>query len=196
MYSLRSYINEQALDIIEKWEKEFDVKIIISNTSSKTRLGVFIPKKKGPHIIRINNDLNKYMFLITLIHEFAHASVWKMYGRHVRPHGDEWKKEFKHMILPFLNPTFFTNSILRHLSLHILHPSASIVRDTSLFNVLREYDDNLKITIDQIQDGDRFRTIDGKEFERICKLRKYYKCKRLETGRFYRVPPFTEIILL
>ena len=72
-----------------------------------TRLGVFIPKHAGKNLIKINRDLNQYSFLITLVHELAHASIWIKFGRRVKPHGDEWKSEFQRMMLPFLNPDFF-----------------------------------------------------------------------------------------
>mgnify|MGYP001166429239 CR=1 FL=1 len=87
------YIHPKSLKKVKAWEKEFGVEITASKPS-KTRLGVFIVKKHAPNIIKINNDLNKYSFLIILIHELAHASVWKKFGRQVNPHGKEWKHEF------------------------------------------------------------------------------------------------------
>ena len=41
-----------------------------------------------------------------------------------------------------------------------------------------------------------FKTIDGKKFRRICKLRKNYKCINLENSRLYRVSPLTEVDLI
>ena len=78
MYS--KYLNSKAEKQILKWEKDFHVKIEISKPS-KTRLGVFIPKQNGENIIRINEDLNRYSFLITIVHELAHASIWKKFTR-------------------------------------------------------------------------------------------------------------------
>ena len=44
----------------------------------------------------------------------------------VNPHGDEWKEQYKKMMLPFLNPEFFTEDILRSLSNYmIINPRAS-----------------------------------------------------------------------
>ena len=80
MYS--KYLNSKAETQILKWEKDFHVKIEISKPS-KTRLGVFIPKQNGENIIRINQDLNRYSFLITIVHELAHASIWKKFARNV-----------------------------------------------------------------------------------------------------------------
>ena len=101
-----SKIDKKIVVKILDWESDFNVKVIISKPS-KSRLGVFIPKRFSNHLIRINSNLNKYSFLITLVHEMAHASIWNRYRGKVKPHGLEWKMEFKRMILPFLNPNYF-----------------------------------------------------------------------------------------
>lgn len=193
MYS--KYLNREAEKQILKWEKDFHVKVEISKPS-KTRLGVFIPKQTGKNIIRINQDLNRYSFLITIVHELAHASVWKKFARKVNPHGIEWKDEFKRMMLPFLNPSFFPDDILRSLSLHMIHPKASTVRDIELSEILRRYNKSNNITIQDLKDGDCFRISSGKEFKRIQRLRKNYKCQELVSGRLYRFSPLAEVIPL
>ena len=193
MYS--KYLNSKAEKQILKWEKDFHVKIEISKPS-KTRLGVFIPKQNGANIIRINQDLNRYSFLITIVHELAHASIWNKFARNVNPHGLEWKNEFKSMMLPFLNPDFFPEDILRSLSLHMINPKASTVRDVELSEILRSYNKSKIITIKDLKDGDYFRVSNGKEFKRIQRLRKNYKCKELLSGRLYRFSPLAEVIPL
>ena len=57
----------------------------------------------GDYQITINNDLNKYRFLITLIHEMAHLVTFKDMPRS-KPHGKEWKINFQRLMLPFLHP--------------------------------------------------------------------------------------------
>ena len=189
------YLNSKAERKILSWEKEFNVKILVG-TPSKSRLGVFIPKQFGQHLVKINNNLNKYSFLITLIHEMAHASIWNKYGRRVRPHGSEWKEEFQKMILPFLNPEFFPEDVLRSLSSHMISPKASTVRDISLSEILRKYDEEKIVTISQLKNGDCFKIYDGKSFERIEKLRKNYKCKEISSGKLYRFSPLAEVFPL
>ena len=193
MYS--KYLNSKAEKQILKWEKDFHVKIEISKPS-KTRLGVFIPKQIGENIIRINEDLNRYSFLITIVHELAHASIWKKFTRNVNTHGIEWKNEFKSMMLPFLNPDFFPEDILRSLSLHMINPKASTVRDVELSEILSSYNKSKIITIKDLKDGDYFRVSNGKEFKRIQRLRKNYKCKELLSGRLYSFSPLAEVIPL
>jgi len=192
---LSHFLNKETELKISNWEKEFNVKVIVTNPS-KSRLGVFIPKRFSENNIRINNNLNRYSFLITLIHEMAHASIWIKYGRKVNPHGLEWKMEFKRMILPFLHPNYFPEDILSALAKHMILPKASTVRDVDLSTILRKYDVLPSFTIDRIKDGDYFEIANGSQFQKICKLRKNYKCKEIKSGKLYRFSPLAEVIPL
>ena len=192
---LSHFLNKETELKISNWEKEFNVKVIVTNPS-KSRLGVFISKRFSENNIRINNNLNRYSFLITLIHEMAHASIWIKYGRKVNPHGLEWKMEFKRMILPFLHPNYFPEDILSALAKHMILPKASTVRDVDLSTILRKYDVLPSFTIDRIKDGNYFEIANGSQFQKICKLRKNYKCKEIKSGKLYRFSPLAEVIPL
>ena len=193
--NLSDFICKKTEKKIIDWQQLFNVKVIIIEPS-KSRLGVFIPKRNIPHLIRINNNLNKYAFLITLIHEMAHASIWVRYGRNVNPHGIEWKEEFQKMMLPFINPSYFPDNILGVLSNYMINPKASTFRDLKLSEALRKYDNNISITINQISDGDIFTIDNGKKFKRISKLRKNYQCIELDTHKTYRFSPLAEVFLV
>ena len=193
--NLSSFLTHETIKKINSWEKKFNVKVIVCSPS-KSRLGVFIPKRHDYHVVRINNNLNKYEFLITLIHEIAHASIWEKYGKRVNPHGVEWKEQYKKMMLPFLNPEFFPEDILRPLSNHIINPKASTVRDLELSRILKTYDENRSTFISEINDGDEFYIDNGKRFIRMEKLRKNYKCQEISTGKLYRFSPLAEIKLI
>ncbi|MDC0201999.1 SprT-like domain-containing protein [Flavobacteriales bacterium] len=192
---LSCFLTHLTVKKINSWEEKFNVKVIVSSPS-KSRMGVFIPKRHGYHIVRINNNLNKYSFLITLIHELAHASIWGKYGRRVNPHGNEWKDQYRKMMLPFLNPEFFPEDILRLLSNHMINPKATTVRDLELYMILKKYDKNRSTFISEINDGDEFSIDNGKRFVRIEKLRKNYKCKEISTGKLYRFSPIAEVKLI
>ncbi len=193
MYS--KYLNRKAENQILKWEKDFSVKVEVCKPCS-TRLGVFIPKYAGKNLIKINRDLNQYSFLITLVHELAHASIWIKYGRRVKPHGDEWKSEFQRMMLPFLNPDFFPEDILKSLSKHMINPKSSTIRDVDLSEILMSYNDQEFIIIKTLEDGVCFKTSDGREFRKIEKIRKNYKCMELKSGKFYRFSPLAVVFPL
>ena len=45
--------------------------------------------------ISINQDSNSFRFLFTLIHELAHLETFIQHKNQVKPHGVEWKSNFK-----------------------------------------------------------------------------------------------------
>ena len=53
--SLSSFISKKTESTVLGWETEFNVKVIVTSPS-QSRLGVFIPKRFGNHVIRINNN--------------------------------------------------------------------------------------------------------------------------------------------
>ena len=57
--------------------------------SRSSKYGDYRPPLKGSnHLITINYDMNKYAFLITLVHEIAHLTNWNKHKDKVKPHGD------------------------------------------------------------------------------------------------------------
>ena len=98
---------EQIFDKIPKSSVEYVRGLISSENiifklkkSRRTKHGDFSIKKNGLVIITINEDLNAYRFLITLIHEISHYFSVKNYGVNIKPHGVEWKNTFKKLLLP------------------------------------------------------------------------------------------------
>ena len=91
-------------------------------------------KAHGNHQITVNASLNKYRFLITLIHEIAHLMAFEKYGRHIKPHGLEWKKTFQHLMLPFIRPEIFPSQLLPLLARHFKNPKASSSTDAHIID--------------------------------------------------------------
>ena len=70
---LIKYIPETSVPLIVNWIIEYGVHLKITKDRS-TKLGDFRPTlgvNRG-HRITVNYNLNKYAFLITLVHEIAH----------------------------------------------------------------------------------------------------------------------------
>src|SRR3954449_12425656 len=53
------------------------------------------------HRISVNGNLNKYSFLITLVHELAHLLTFQHYGNRVQSHGREWKNIYAFLLKDF-----------------------------------------------------------------------------------------------
>ena len=188
---LSQYIPENSISRIIKWIEmlKIELKFVKPRT---TKLGDFRYSFKNGLQITINNDLNLYQTLITLVHEIAHAFVYKKYGLKIKAHGKEWKEMYKALMLNFLKPDVFPSDILSCLSSHIINPSASTSSDTDLVLILRKYDDENHYNISQIDFGQKF-NFSGKIFVKKEKLRKRFKCLNTENQRYYLFNPTTKI---
>ena len=109
---LQSHIPEKAFPIVEELLKRYPHQLKIVNQRI-TKHGDFRKTKEGKYQITINNNLNQYQFLLTLIHEVAHLVTHLRFKR-VQPHGIEWKMTFQHLMLPFVNPSIYPMEILPH----------------------------------------------------------------------------------
>ena len=97
--TLEPYIPKQALSQVLVLLRH-DNLVVKVKKERKTRHGDYRKLPNGKHQITINSNLNVYRFLLTLIHEIAHFEAYKQFGRFVKPHGIEWKRNFQHLRLP------------------------------------------------------------------------------------------------
>lgn len=193
---LLRYLPEEAipfcLDLLEK--SNVQLKITGSRSS---KLGDYRPPVLTKfHRISVNHDLNPYHFLITLMHEFAHLKNWDHNGRNVKPHGKEWKMFFRELMEPFLNMNLFPDDLLLIVRQFMKNPTSSAA-NTKLIKKLREYDETERIfTVEEIPEKSHFRIYNGIVFQKLEKMRKRYKCLRIDTQRIYLVSPVLQVIPL
>jgi SprT protein len=147
------------------------------------------------HRISINGNLNKYSFLITLIHELAHLVTFQQYKQRVEPHGKEWKKIYSVLLSDFLSPEIFPADLLKalHTSLHDL--PASSCSDEKLMRALKKHDEqsNGLVMVEQLSEGNVFDAGNGKLYKKGKKLRKRYQCIEIATGKLYLFSPIYEV---
>ena len=193
---LQEYIPEQAINQIVSL-LQHDNLIVKVKRERKTRHGDYRKLPNGKHQITVNANLNKYRFLITLLHEIAHFEAYNNYGRTIKPHGKEWKHTFKHIMLPFLNPTIFPNELLPLLAKHFINPKASSDTDTHLALALKLYDaPNNKNYIFEVPYGKTFSLYNGRTFKMGKKRVKRYECVELSSGKLYLFNPNAEVELV
>jgi hypothetical protein len=148
----------------------------------------------GKHEITVNSNLNKYKFLITLIHEIAHLVAFEKFGRQIKPHGNEWKYSFQQLMVPFIRPEIFPNQLLPLLARHFKNPTASSDTDATLSLALKQFDQqNDKNYIFEIPYGCVFRIPNGKIFKKIALRVKRYECIEVNSGRIYLFNPTAEV---
>ena len=194
MNSFYSFVPDKSHKLLECWLDELKVNVKLANPR-KTKLGDF-RVRGGQMMITINSDLNKYSFLITLVHEIAHAFVFQKHQNQVKPHDRSWRLTFKSLMLNFLTPDYFPADILKALSHHMINPRASTFSDLRLVEVLKRYDSSQSVTISDLVIGELFRSTNGKVFVKREKIRKRFRCIEAKTNKIYLFHPFAEVIRL
>lgn len=133
----QNFIPEKAIPLVQYLieQNNFTLKIV---NQRQTKHGDFRKLPNGKFQITINNNLNPYQFLLTLVHEIAHHVTHQKFKR-VQPHGKEWKTVFQHLMLPFLQPEIYPKEILPYLAKYLKNPKASTDSDAKLSLALRGF---------------------------------------------------------
>ncbi len=193
---LQKYIPLKSLAYVDEL-LQHDNLVVKVKRERKTRHGDYKRLPNGKHQITVNENLNQYRFLITLIHEIAHFEAYKRFDRFIKPHGIEWKHTFQRLMLPFLNPDVFPNELLPLLANHFKNPKASSDTDTKLALALKQFDEpNDKIYIFEVPFGSIFKLYNGKVFKKGLQRRKRFECVEVKTGKLYLFNPNAEVELL
>lgn len=194
---LKKYLPERAVIGCFELIKANGVHLKIVN-HRVTRHGDYRRMPNGMHQITVNASLNKYRFLITLVHEIAHLVAFEKFGRRIKPHGIEWKQTFQQLMLPFIRPEIFPTKLLPIIAHHFKNPKASSNTDANLAIALKEFDieERKKPYIYELPYGCIFRIYNGKSFKKGNKRIKRYECTELATGRLYLFQPNAEVELI
>ena len=196
-------------DTLSKYLPEHAVKpvfeLIVANQvhlkivkERQTRHGDYRKAVNGKHEITVNANLNKYRFLITLIHEIAHLTAFEKYGQHIKPHGTEWKLSFQQLMLPFIRPEIFPHSVLPLVANHFRNPSASSDTDARLAFALKQFDERKSdiYFIHEVPNGSKFRINSGRIFQKKGLRVKRYECLEIKTGRLFLFNANAEVEIL
>jgi SprT-like family len=193
--TLARYIPEYAVKPVFELIVANQVHLKIVN-ERQTRHGDYRKGLSGKHEITVNANLNKYKFLITLIHEISHLVAFEKFGRNIKPHGNEWKYSFQRLMIPFIRPEIFPNHLLPLLARHFKNPTASSDTDTTLSLALKQFDlQNDKNYIFELPYGSVFRIQNGKIFKKIAVRTKRFECLELSSGKLYLFNPNAEVEL-
>lgn len=194
---LKKYIPERAVDTCIELIQNSEVHLKIVN-ERVTRHGDYRRMPDGRHQITVNATLNKYRFLMTLIHEIAHLAAFEKYGRKIKPHGSEWKHTFQHLMLPFIHPEVFPPKLLPLLARHFKNPKASSSTDAQLSVALKSYDEqqNDKLYVFELPLGSVFRLYNGKLYKKGNRRVKRYECVEVASGKMYLFQPNAEVELI
>lgn len=159
----------------------------------QTRLGDFRVLPNQQIQITVNANLNPYAFLITYVHEVAHADVNRQYKRRVQPHGKAWQTAFQRLMQPLLTEAVFPETILQPLRQYMVKPAATTYANPALMTALRQEDATVpeatgekKILLSDVPEGQSFQFA-KKTYVRGIFRRTRIVCKEVSTGRSYAI---------
>lgn len=175
--------------------KENEVHLKITKTRH-TKLGDYRSPFNGKgHRISINGELNSQEFLITFLHEFAHLNTNIKFGNKVKPHGKEWKQEFKYLLQGSLGRNIFPPEVETTISKIVASKrgfSTNMIDDLRL--KLSKLSAKPKIMVKDLEPDSVFTLKSGRDFKLGEKRRKRFRCIEIETGRIYSVHPMAEVV--
>jgi SprT protein len=168
---------------------------IIVTRPRRTKLGDHRPpgRDRPRHRITINEDLNPYAFLTTLLHELAHATTWERHRSRrfrLRPHGPEWQQEFATLLAPVVDSGVLPADVTAALVRGMRAARASSCSDRGLVLALAKYDRPRPhlMRVEELDTGMLFRLdADGGMFRAGQPLRTRRACFDVRTGQEYRV---------
>lgn len=195
---LTSFLPPGTYQAVEEYLRFYKIHLTITQYR-KSILGDYRHRTHlSNHRISVNGNLNKYAFLITLLHEIAHLLTFEKHGGRVMAHGAEWKIIYGSLLKQFVENKIFPPDIEKELLYSLKNPAASSCAEDDLIRVLRKYDTNINgyRLIEEVPLNSLFKLDDGKVFKKGEKQRKRYKCEEVRTGKVYLFSPVYEVELL
>ena len=192
---LQTYLPPNTFEAVRQYLHQYQVHLTVAK-ERKSILGDYRHRTQGKtHRISVNGNLNTYSFLITLLHELAHLLTFEKFGNKVQSHGKEWKFIFGQLLDQFIRHEVFPINIKHALLQSLQNPAASSCADDVLLRVLKTYDKRKEnvVFVENLLEGQLFKTHDGKVFKKGEKLRKRFKCIEVATKRLYLFSPVYEV---
>ena len=192
---LNSFLPAGTYVAVEEYLKFYKIHLTVTQ-HRKSILGDYRHRTHFKnHRISVNGSLNKFSFLITLLHEIAHLLTFEKYGNKVMAHGTEWKNLYAQLLKQFIENRIFPPDVENELLISLRNPAASSCAEDDLIRVLRKYDTNpngYKL-VEEIPMNGLFKIDDGKIFKKGEKQRKRFKCVEISTGKVYLFSPVYEV---
>ncbi len=188
----QQHVPADAVAYCEQLHRQFGFTLKITKPR-RTRLGDFRVLPTGHTQITVNADLSPEGFLITYVHEVAHAAVCARQRRLIRPrklapHGPVWQSTFRELMQPILHGRVFSEAVLTPLVAYLQKPAATTAGCSTLMTALRlmALEPDHRPTIADLPEGTVFQ-LAKKTFQKGTLRRTRFVCKELSTGRLYLV---------
>ncbi len=198
MQALAAFLPDGSFEQVVAYIQHYRVHLTITKKRKSYWDDYRHPVMGKNHRITVNGDLNKYEFLLTLLHELAHLLTFEQYRNRVEAHGVEWKTCYSNLLMQFVEKGIFPDDIKAALQRSIMNPAATANGETDLLLVLRKYNtrQNGLIPVADIPAGRLFQTENGRIFMKGLLRRKRFECVEVKSGLRYSFSAVTEVRLL
>src|SRR5205809_7460240 len=108
---LNSFLPTGTYSAVEEYLRFYKIHLTVTQ-HRKSILGDYRHRTHfSNHRISVNGNLNKFSFLITLLHELAHLLTFEQFGNKVLSHGREWKMIYGKLLEQFIQNKIFPADI-------------------------------------------------------------------------------------
>lgn len=193
--ALRDFLPEGSFELVVAYINKYKVHLTVTKARRSVLGDYRHPFRGATHRITVNGNLNKYEFLITLLHELAHLLTFEQFANRVEAHGKEWKSLYSGLLIDFVQHKIFPPEIEKALQKSIINPSATANGESALLLVLRQYErkPDGSVLLQELPLNSLFKTRDGRVFQKNEKLRKRFSCREIKTGLIYLFSPVYEV---
>lgn len=153
----------------------------------KTKRGDF--RQSGNNLsISVNHDTNSFRFLFTLVHEIAHLKTYLDHGNRIKPHGDEWKRNFEELFYHFQMEDEFgqDEAMLLVIKNELKSPKACSGVNLAVEKAFTPYDDISGTYLDELPPGENFE-FRGHRYQKLESRRTRVMCLNLTNNRKYTI---------
>ena len=198
LIQLNSFLPDGSFEDVARYLQQYKVHLTVTR-ERQTILGNYRNKIFDKnHRITVNGNLNKYSFLITLLHELAHLLAYEKFGHTIAPHGVQWKKEFGKILGEFIPKKIFPADIESVLLKSLHSQAASSCADINLTRALRKYDAKKEkiFLLEELPAATVFKIRGGRIFKKGEQVKKRFKCLEIATNKLYLFSPVYEVELV
>jgi len=198
LHQLNPYLPEGSFDGVVAYIVEHKVHLTITR-ERQTILGNYRHRHLDKnHRITVNGNLNKYSFLITLLHELGHLLAYEKYGNKIPAHGAQWKNEYGKILAGFVSKKIFPEDIEAELLLTLKNPAASSCAEAPLLRILRKYDPDKPgvFLLEELPEKSFFKVKNGRIFSKGNRIRKRFLCQDMTTKKLFLFSPVAEVELV
>lgn len=139
-------------DIMDTLKSMVSIDVTISECNAVSFVGYCKYMGTTCHI-RVSSQYMGVRYFLTLTHEIAHLLAWVRCSNNIKPHGKEWKDEYRSFVLRFLGKGYFSAEMEYAINIHMANPPHSAKLHTEMVKVLNPG----VVPIKEIQCGSIFR---------------------------------------